>query len=487
MWEEYESMFLVAGNMQRKRVFIEQRNFGDMLKEIIQEDRKCMFDYEVQKEQLMTTMKALLDGRIGVEEDQEVTMNCERLCEKDYVVRLNEGVTREKVEEAKAEMELVVEESKKNDWKKIINSWIEKGMKLVVRKQEDKKLKFLFYWNLDFILWSETLKDNQESEEVSEDILRMLKELSTLQVGNLSKVNLINLGKHSYYDSKINEIIFSKLSSKIDIIKLWSLMVMFQNSNFKIIKYQIKPLHRTPMTGHRNKRIYASDGIAIISVKKESFIKFKFKSMIVEFDIFRIIEKYVYAISFGCFKIISLEANYDDQSNNDNDKMIKEILEWDQDDEKNLIWMQINKDSIRKFENIKFTELEIYEPLKNLEYGSILLAKNLTYHFDKNINIAFLEKLKNVNILDFEIYDEGYQKVLTDSKTCDCLSSLNLRNVWLREIIIKDTDKFAYFIKCLSAIPTLKEITYHFQKYSKPFKIENYVKGIKLVNKRKYN
>ena len=105
-------------------------------------------------------------------------------------------------------------------------------------------------------------------------------------------------------------------------------------SKFKIIEYLIKPLSRNPMTGHRNKRIYASDGIVIISSKKESFIKFKFKSMIVEFDIFRKNEEYVYAISFDCFRIISLDAIYDEQSNNDNDKMIKEILEWDQDDKK---------------------------------------------------------------------------------------------------------------------------------------------------------
>ena len=162
-------------------------------------------------------------------------------------------------------------------------------------------------------------------------------------------------------------------------------MVIFQNSKFKIIEYLIKPLSRTPTTGHRNKRIYVSDGIAIISVKKKSFIKFKFKSMIVEFDIFKIIEEYVYAISFGCIKIISLDATYDDQSNNDNDKMIKEILEWDQDDKNSLISMQINKDSIRKFENIKFTELGMYEPLKNLEYWSILLAKNLRYYFIEKI------------------------------------------------------------------------------------------------------
>ena len=186
---------LVTGNMQRKRVFIEQRNFGDMIKEIIQEHRKCMLDYEVQKERIMAVVNALLDGRIGVEEDQEVIMSCEWLCEKDYVVKLNEGTMREKVENMNEEMELVVEERKKKEWKKIINSWIEKGLKLVVRKQEDKKLKFLFYWNSDFILWSETLEGNQESEEVPEDILRMLKELSTLQVGNLRKVNLINLEK----------------------------------------------------------------------------------------------------------------------------------------------------------------------------------------------------------------------------------------------------------------------------------------------------
>ena len=229
MWEEYESMFLVAGNTQRKRVFIEQSNFREMLKEIMWKDRRCMFDYEVQKERIMAAVNAILHGRIGIEEDQEVTMTCESLCEKDYVVKLNEGAMREKVEEEKEEMELVVEESKKKEWKKIINSWIVKGMKLIVRKQEDKKLKFLFYWNSDFILWSETLKGNQESEEVSEDIHRMLKEWSKLQVGNLSKFNLINLEKHSYYDSKINEIIFSKLSSKIDIIKLWCLMIMLQN------------------------------------------------------------------------------------------------------------------------------------------------------------------------------------------------------------------------------------------------------------------
>ena len=62
-----------------------------------------------------------------------------------------------------------------------------------------------------------------------------------------------------------------------------------------------------------------------------------------------------------------------------------------------LISMQINKDSIRKFENIKFTELEIYEPLKNLEYGSILLAKNLRYFFSKKYSVSWkVKKCKHI-------------------------------------------------------------------------------------------